>query len=79
MRLDDESLLEVDIVVSAVGLKPRIQLVKDTLACRQGILVNRALKPQRGCVCPGRLCRGGWASHALRRAVDGLCQALAKP
>lgn len=47
VRLDDESLLEVDIVVSAVGLKPRIQLVKDTLACQRGILVNRALETSR--------------------------------
>ncbi len=42
--LDDGSVLDVDIVVSAVGLRPRIQLVKAQLTCQKGIVVNRALE-----------------------------------
>ncbi len=42
--LSDGSTIETDIIVSAVGLRPRTRLVKGVLACNQGIVVNRALE-----------------------------------
>ncbi|PIE44265.1 MAG: FAD-dependent oxidoreductase [Gammaproteobacteria bacterium] len=42
--LSDGSIIETDMVISAVGLRPRTQLVKNILECNQGIVVNRALE-----------------------------------
>lgn len=44
LTLENGSILDTDLVISAVGLRPRIQLAKAAgLATGRGILVNRAL------------------------------------
>jgi len=45
LRFDDGSELEADLIVMAVGVRPRIDLARDAgLACRRGILVDDTLQ-----------------------------------
>jgi rubredoxin-NAD+ reductase len=45
LTLTDGSVLEADVVLSAIGLRPRTQLaIKAGLSCELGIMVNRYLK-----------------------------------
>ena len=60
VTLQSGEVLEADIVVSAIGLRPRTELAAAAgLKVGRGVSVNRTLETSaRRCLLPGRLCRG---------------------
>ncbi len=75
-HLSDGQVILCDVVVSAIGLRPRIDLAAAAgLQVNRGVVVDRHLKNfSRQHLCLGRLRRGRWAESVVRHAPHELCE-----
>ena len=72
-ELSDGSKIESDVVLSAIGLRPRISMAQEAgLETNRGIITDKTLRTSAEDVYARRLCRGARPCTALRTAVDGL-------
>ncbi len=73
VSLNNGQTIAADIVLSAVGVRPRTALAKASgIATNRGIVTNRSAGDQRAQrLCHGRLRRGQRPCAGLCRAIDG--------
>ena len=75
-HLSDGQVIPCDVVVSAIGLRPRIDMAAAAgVQVNRGVVVDRHLKTSHASIYALGDCAGGrWPEFAVRHAADELCE-----